>query len=131
MDPLRVIVVDDSPVMLRSMARLLVGLPGVQVVARAASGVEALEASGRLRPDLVLIDLAMPGMDGLEASRRHSAASDAPTVILTTVHDLPEYREAALAAGALDLLIKSELGRLLGPALRLVPRRPADGPRPR
>jgi CheY-like chemotaxis protein len=113
----RTIVVDDNPTLLKVVARLLSSIPGVEVVGEANSGHGALEAVDRLRPDLVLMDLAMPGMDGLEATRRLVARPGAPAVIIMTVHDLPHYRDAALAAGARKFIAKSELGKQLGPAI--------------
>jgi CheY-like chemotaxis protein len=126
--PWRAIVVDDNPQLLKIAARLLASIPGVEVVGEATSGQGALEAVDRLRPDLVLMDVTMPEMDGLEATRRLAARSDAPVVILMTVHDLPQYRDAALAAGARQFVGKSDLVAQLRPAiLSLVPEFEAGG----
>jgi DNA-binding NarL/FixJ family response regulator len=133
--PWRAVVVDDHPKLLTIAARLLASIPGVEVVGEATSGQAALEAVDRLRPDLVLMDLTMPGMDGLEATRRLVARPDAPEVIIMTVHDLPQYRDAALAAGARRFVAKAELAEQLRQAilglssdLEAMARRSRDGP---
>ncbi len=97
--PLRAIVVDDNPVFLRSASRLLASIQGVEVVGAVTSGKAALAEAALARPDLVLLDLAMPEMDGLEVTRQLSARPGAPQIIIMTVHDLPKYREVARASG--------------------------------
>ena len=109
----RAIVVDDNPTLLKFAVRLLASIPGVVVVGEANSGQSALEVVDRMRPDLVLTDLAMPGMDGLEVTRTLVARPDGPAVLIMTVHDLPQYRDAALAAGARQFFAKSDLSRQL------------------
>ena len=106
---LRAIVVDDNQSMLKSASRLLANLPIVELVGQATSGHEALEVVEKLQPDLVLMDLSMPGMDGLEATRRLTVQANAPKVIIMSVHDMPEYRDAAMAAGAHSFVSKSSL----------------------
>ena len=118
MSPLRVIVVDDNPTLLRSVVRLLVAMPDVEVIGQATSGLGALELAAQLRPDLLLIDVAMPTMDGLEATRRLSIQPGAPTILLMSVHDLVEYRDAARAAGAHDFLTKSRIAEDLAPMIQ-------------
>src|SRR5262245_24857750 len=102
----RVLLVDDSADFLESATLLLTAAPGLLVVGRAASGEEALAEIERLLPDLVLMDVQMPGIGGLEATRRIKARAHAPRVILLTMHDTTEYREAAEAAGANGFLSK-------------------------
>jgi CheY-like chemotaxis protein len=113
----RVLVVDNNPTLLKIAARLLTSIPGIELVGEATSGRSALEAVDRLRPDLVLMDLAMPEMNGLEATRRLVARPDAPAVIIMTAYDLPQYRDAALAVGARHFIAKSDLGEQLLPAV--------------
>jgi DNA-binding NarL/FixJ family response regulator len=115
--PLRVVVVDDNAAMRKTAVDLLASIPGVELVGQASSGLEALEVMNRLRPDLVLMDLVMPELDGLEVTRRLVAQSSAPAVIIMTAHDLPQYRDAALAAGARRFVAKSDLFDQLGPAI--------------
>jgi DNA-binding NarL/FixJ family response regulator len=115
--PYRAVVVDDHPKMLKIASRLLASIPGVEVIGKATSGHDALDVVDRLRPNLVLMDLAMPGMDGLEATRRIAARPDAPAVIIMTAYDLPQYRDAALAAGARRFVAKSDLAEQLHRAI--------------
>jgi DNA-binding NarL/FixJ family response regulator len=120
-------VADDNPVMLRSVVRLLATIPGIRVIGEVQSGRDLLIGVAELDPDLVLVDLTMPGIDGLEATRRLAAQPRTPVIIMITVHDLPEYRDAARSAGAHDFLAKSELSWRLEPAIRrLLPQRPPD-----
>src|SRR5207244_5806865 len=95
----------------------LAGEPEVEVVGRASSGRGALEQVPLLKPDLVLMDLTMPGMNGLEATRRLKARPDGPRVILLTLHDNPEYRAAAAAVQADGFVSKSDLGLHLLPLI--------------
>lgn len=84
-------------------------VPHVEVVGRASSGREALDQVVRLHPDLVLVDLAMPDMNGFETTQRIKAQADAPRVVILTMHDSPDYRRAAQAAGADNFMFKGDL----------------------
>lgn len=112
----RTLLVDDSRQFLRAAEHFLAGVPGVEVVGRASSGRGAVTLTQRLHPDLVLIDLAMPRMNGLDATRLLKAMPACPRVILLTMHDNPEYQAAAAAAGADGLVLKQEFATHL-PAL--------------
>ena len=92
---IRTLLVDDSPEFLRALQRLLSNDPEIQVVDLACSAQDALEKVGQSRVDLVLMDIAMPGMNGLEATRRIKAQANAPHVLLLTLYDSKEYRAAA------------------------------------
>ncbi len=83
-------------------------LEGFEVVGVAETGAEGVRRVGRLKPDLVLMDIRMPGMDGLEATARIRARGGAPVVIVLTLDDSAEARAAALAAGADDFVGKRE-----------------------
>ena len=87
------------------------------IVGRAASGSAALEQVAVLNPDLVLMDLAMPGMNGLETTRRIKAQPDAPRVVIMTLYDVAEYRAAARAAMADGFIAKSSIRSQLMPML--------------
>src|SRR5690348_4633439 len=100
MNPLRLLLVDDSAEFLESAARLLALQPQLRVIGRAASGSAALEQVAELQPDLVLMDLAMPGMNGLETTRQIKARPAAPRVVIMTLYDVAEYRTAARDATA-------------------------------
>jgi len=115
---LRVLLVDDSPEFLESAAYFLSLHPSVEVIGRALSGPDALEMASRLRPDLVLMDWAMPEMTGLEAARRLKAQPGAPRVVILTLHDNPKYRAAAQAAGTDGFISKAEFGAQLPPLIR-------------
>lgn len=109
MTPVRVLLVDDNPGYLEVASRLLAADPAVRVLGEAGTAEEALLMLSRARPDVVLMDLSLPGMSGLEATRRIKARPDAPKVVIVTLHDDPEYRAAALGAGADEFVAKSEL----------------------
>ena len=115
MSPIQVLLVDDSPEFLESAARFLSSDPQVCTVGRALSGRQALEQMASLKPDVVLMDLVMPNMDGLEATRQIKRRPDAPFVVILTLHDHDEYRLAAQAAGADGYITKSEFGTELLP----------------
>ena len=118
MSPLRVLLVDDSHDFLESAARFLSAYPCLEIVGWTLSGRDAQELVARLQPDLVLMDLSMPGMNGLEATRQIKALPGAPCVVILTLYDNREYREAAEAAGADGFVTKSELGTQLLPLIR-------------
>ena len=84
---LRLLLVDDHPVVRAGLRGMLAGEPDLEVVAEAADGEEAVRMSAELRPDVVLMDLRMPGMDGAEATRRIAALDPAPAVLVLTTYD--------------------------------------------
>jgi CheY-like chemotaxis protein len=116
--PLRVLVVDDSRVFVGTLRRLLQTLPGIEIAGVATSGEEAVDLAEQLHPDLVLMDLAMPGMDGLKASEALDKLPARPVIIIMSIHDLPRYRRAARAAGADAFVTKSDLFSQLEPLIR-------------
>lgn len=106
---IRVLVVDDMPCVRRAIRSLLAEDPAVEVVGEAADGSEALRSAADLRPDVVLMDIAMPGMDGLAATRRLTSLPHPPRVLVMTEHDGDRYTQSALEAGAGAFLQKREL----------------------
>lgn len=108
-----VLLVDDKTEFLESAARFLALEPGVKVVGYAQSVRYALEQIRQLRPDLVLMDLAMPGMNGLTASTLIKAFPAAPKVVIVSMYDSPEYQIAARVAQADGFVTKSEFGSQL------------------
>src|SRR5206468_6106126 len=92
----------------------------LEVVGEAADGVEAVDLSRRLRPDVVVMDIRMPNLDGLEATRRLMATSPAPRVLVLTTFDLDEYVFEALRAGASGFLLKDAAPDELVSAVRVV-----------
>jgi DNA-binding NarL/FixJ family response regulator len=101
-----VLVVDDQPLQRYGFRMLLDSVPETEVVGEAAHGAEAVRKAAELRPDVVLMDVRMPGMDGIEATRRIVAAGDRSRVLVLTTFDLDEYVYAALRAGASGFLLK-------------------------
>ena len=104
---IRVVVADDQALLRGSFRVLLETAPGLTVVGEAGTGAEAVSAAARERPHVVLMDVRMPGMDGIEATRRIRAAGpDTPRVLILTTFDLDEYVYAGLRAGASGFLLK-------------------------
>lgn len=99
----RVLIADDQPVLRHGLKSLLEGSGQIRVVAEAGTGTEALAAAARSRPDVVLMDIRMPGLDGIEAARRLPSTK----VIMLTTFDLDEYVIEALRAGACGFLLKT------------------------
>jgi DNA-binding NarL/FixJ family response regulator len=129
MKPISVLLVDDNPVFLRIAARFLQQHDDVVVVGVAGGGEEALALAQDLQPELVLMDLAMAGLSGLETIPRLRAVRPEVGIIALTVLDTNSYRQAALAAGANDFVPKASLDTDLLPAIRRVAQ--ADPSRPR
>ena len=122
-DPGPRVVIADDQTLVRSGFRLILGAAGIPVVAEAADGREAVAAALKHRPDVVLMDIRMPEMDGLEATRRILAASRDRTdmrIIMLTTFDLDQYVYAALSAGASGFLLKDVSPEHLVAAVRLV-----------
>jgi DNA-binding NarL/FixJ family response regulator len=101
----RVLIADDQALLRGSFRVLVDSAPGLEVVGEASDGVEAVALTRRERPDVVLMDVRMPEMDGIEATRRICAETDVRVLMLTTF-DLDEYVFAALRAGASGFLLK-------------------------
>jgi DNA-binding NarL/FixJ family response regulator len=89
------LLVDDSPEFLRALSRFLSSDPEIQVVGLACSAQDALDKIQRFQVDLVLMDIAMPGKNGLEATRQIKAQPNAPRVLILTLYDSEEYRQEA------------------------------------
>jgi DNA-binding NarL/FixJ family response regulator len=118
---IRVAVVDDQEVVRSGFAALLDTQADLEVVGTAGDGAEALELCRELRPDVVLMDVRMPTMDGLEATRRVIAElGSSARVLMLTTFDLDEYVYAALAAGASGFLLKDATAEALFEAVRVV-----------
>ena len=116
----RVVVADDQS-LVRTGFRMILTAGGIEVVAEAGTGQQAIDAVRRTRPDVVLMDVRMPELDGLEATRRIlDASADAPRVIILTTFDLDHYVYAALAAGASGFLLKDVTPEHLVAAVRMV-----------
>jgi DNA-binding NarL/FixJ family response regulator len=101
-----VLIADDQPLQRLGFRMLLDGTPGMTVVGEASNGSEAVRLVEQTRPDVVLMDVRMPGMVGIEATRRITAAGSRTHVLILTTFDLDEYVYAALRAGASGFLLK-------------------------
>jgi DNA-binding NarL/FixJ family response regulator len=113
--PIRVLLIDDNPRFIAAASHFLATVPNVAVVGCALSGQEGLTQVTDLQPDLVLMDVAMPTLSGLEVTRQLKAQPNSPCVIILTMHDSREYRAAAEIVGADGFITKSEFGaQLLG-----------------
>ena len=108
MHKFRVMLVDDNAAFLKASESLIASWPGVEVVASTQSGRAAVEQVELFRPNLVLVDLQMPGMDGLATTRQLKRGTDAPFVFIMTLHDEPGFREAAVDCGADAFICKLE-----------------------
>lgn len=118
----RVVIADDQA-LVRTGFRMILAADGIDVVAEAADGDEAVAAVRRTRPDVVLMDIRMPGTDGLEATRRilgDAGGGAVPRVLVLTTYDLDRYVYAALRAGASGFLLKDVTPEHLAAAVRLV-----------
>jgi DNA-binding NarL/FixJ family response regulator len=123
---LRVVIADDQA-LVRTGFRMILAADGIEVTAEAANGREAVEATRRTRPDVVLMDVRMPELDGLEATRRilsprnpEADAAEPPRIIILTTFDLDRYVYEAISAGASGFLLKDVTPEHLVGAVRLV-----------
>src|SRR3954447_9090288 len=99
---LRILVVDNSPAFVRTLCAFFKNQPNVEIVGVASSGHQALVAVGELQPDLVLMDLQMPGMNGLEATMVLSRRFPAIPVVMLTAYDMPGLRQVCKDSGAYE-----------------------------
>ena len=108
MSDVRVLIVDDQELFRRAMATVVEATEGFSVVGSVATGEESLEVADRLAPDLVLMDVNLPGIDGIEATRRMVATTDPPVVVLLSTYD--EDQIDAAGCGAVAYIPKAALG---------------------
>jgi len=117
---IRVLVADDQSMVRAGFRMLLADEADIEVVAEAGNGVEAVEKTTRFRPTVVLMDIRMPELDGLEATRRILAAKDPPRILILTTFDLDDYVYDALCAGASGFVLKDDPPEQLLSAIRIV-----------
>jgi DNA-binding NarL/FixJ family response regulator len=122
MTPIRVVIADDQSMVRRGFRVILESEPDIEVVAEAADGEQAIAASRRFAPDLVLMDVRMPGVDGLRATREIVASDTGTRVIILTTFDLDEYVFESLRAGASGFLLKNASPEQLIEAIHIVAR---------
>jgi DNA-binding NarL/FixJ family response regulator len=118
--PVRIVVADDHEVVRTGFAALLETQPDFAVLGTASDGAEAVGISRELHPDVVLMDVRMPGTDGIEATRQLTGDAASPRVIILTTFDLDEYVYDALRAGASGFLLKDVTAERLFDAVRVV-----------
>jgi DNA-binding NarL/FixJ family response regulator len=116
----RVVIADDQPLMRTGLRKVLESEPGIEVAGEAANGREALDVVRHRRPDVALMDIRMPILDGLEATRRIVALGIGTRVLILTTYDLDEYVFAALRAGASGFLLKDRPPEELVAAIGIV-----------
>jgi DNA-binding NarL/FixJ family response regulator len=117
---IRVLVVDDQWMVRTGLRMLLASEPGIEVVGEAGNGREAVAQAARLQPDVVLMDIRMPELDGLEATRRILAADTSARVLVLTTFNLDEYVFEALGAGASGFVLKDDPPEQLIAAVRTI-----------
>lgn len=115
-----VLIADDQHLQRLGFRMLLESQDDLTVVGEATNGMEAVRLTARLRPDVVLMDIRMPGQDGIEATRQIVAAGDSTRVLILTTFDLDEYAYAGLRAGASGFLVKDALPEELLSGIRAV-----------
>ena len=120
---IRVLVADDQSMVRAGFRMLLAGEEDIDVVAEASNGLEAVDSAARFQPTVILMDIRMPELDGLEATRRILAADETARILILTTFDLDEYVYEALRAGASGFLLKDAPEEQLVAAIRVA----ADG----
>lgn len=120
MDPVRILLVDDHGVVRSGLRHLLSVQAGFTVVGEASSGLEAVDLARSLKPDLVVLDLSMPGMSGLDALQRMRDEVPWVKVLVLTMHDDPEFVRQALSSGAVGYVLKAAADSELITAVRTV-----------
>ena len=115
---MRVLLIDDNPAFLQAVASLVRVWGNVDVVTVATSGEEGLARAAEEDPDLVLVDVVMPGLDGFETARRLKALPQPARVFVISLSDQPPYYRAAAEAGADGFVAKGNLARVLADLLR-------------
>jgi two-component system, NarL family, response regulator NreC len=119
-DKIRVVLVDDHPVVRLGLSALIDSEPGMEVVGKGSNGLEGLQLAESLRPDVVVMDISMPEMDGLEATRRIRSGGMGVQVLILTVHAQERYLFPVLKAGAAGYVLKSTVDTELLDAIRTV-----------
>ena len=117
---IRVLVADDQSLVRGGFRMLLTGEPDMEIVAEASNGLEAVDKAARFHPTVVLMDIRMPELDGLEATRRILAADEEARILILTTFDLDEYVYEALRSGASGFVLKDEPPEQLLAAIRTV-----------
>jgi DNA-binding NarL/FixJ family response regulator len=118
MNSVRILIADDHELFRRGLAAELTQVPGWVVAGEAGNGRDAVELAAALKPDLVVLDLTMPELNGLEAARKIISANPAARVLILTAHESDQLVREVLSAGAQGYVLKSDAGRILIAALQ-------------
>ncbi len=119
-DPIRILVADDHPLLLEGIQAQVSRIAGAEIVGHAVTGEEALHLARQLHPDIILMDVSMAGIGGIEATRRLLGADDSQRVIMLSMHDDAEYVRQSAQAGARGYVLKSSNPALIQQAIETV-----------
>ncbi len=122
MNPIRILLADDHVLVRAGFRSLLQNFPGLEIIGEASNGHEALQMIAKHRPDIVLMDIAMPRLNGLETTARVNKEKFKTRVIIVSMHANPEYAQRAIAVGAKGYLLKDSMASELELAIRSVAR---------
>ena len=114
---MRLIIIDDHAPFREALAKMLEQVTDIDIVGQAGDGREGLKVAAELKPDTVLVDFSMPGLDGLAVTRQLKAWPKPPRVVMMSFNTAPEYRDMALAMGADTFITKADLHKDLVPVL--------------
>ena len=120
--PLRILVADDHPIVRAGLRTLLESRPGWQVCAEAANGRDAVELAGKLKPDVAVLDISMPVLNGVEATRQLRKLSPETEVLILTMHDSEQMIQQVFEAGALGYVLKDVADSTLISAVEMLRR---------
>lgn len=124
---LKILLVDDNPTFMMAVSQFLTTLPNAQLVGQAYDGREALAKVERLKPDLILLDISMPGMSGLEVARCLRGQSNQASIVFLSMHDCPDYRTAAANLDVTGFIGKGNLAAELPPMVERLFRTKSGG----
>jgi DNA-binding NarL/FixJ family response regulator len=124
---LKIFIVDDSDLVRERLKELISEVPDTEIVGEAATGAETLAALGQLKPDVLILDIRMPGGNGIDALEAAKEQRPAPVVVMLTAYGYPQYRKRCLEAGAEYFIDKSMEFEHVGDVLRELRQRQSGG----